>query len=139
MVGPFSGAFRRAFRSFGARVRFAGILEPTALGAVLAEAAVLVHPAVGESFGLAPFEAALGGAAPVVTAGHGCGAALAAAGGRTVPADDADALASAVGARLDDPALASREAAAVASFASRELTWERAARALERVYEAIRA
>ena len=39
-----------------------------------------------------------------------------------------------VGERLLDPGLAAREARAVAEFARQELTWERAALAMEAVY-----
>jgi glycosyltransferase involved in cell wall biosynthesis len=89
---------------------------------------------VGEAFGLVPFEAALQGTASVVAGGHGCGEWFARAGGCVVPPDDPDALATAVGERLSNRDLAAREARSVADFARRELTWERAADAMEGVY-----
>ena len=103
-----------------------------------AGADVVVHPAVGEAFGLVPFEAALAGTAAVVAGGHGCGEWYAHAGGCVIPPDDAAALAEAVGARLRDHELARHEARRVAAFARSRLTWAAAAAAYERVYEEIR-
>ena len=68
-VGPFGPAFRRAFRHFGSRVEFCGVLASEAIAAAYAGADLLVQPAVGEAFGLAPFEAALRGTAAVVAGG----------------------------------------------------------------------
>jgi glycosyltransferase involved in cell wall biosynthesis len=97
----------------------------------------LVHPAVGEAFGLVPFEAALAGTAAVVAGGHGCGEWFAQAGGCVVAPDDPAALLHAVRARLHDPALAASEADAVASFTRAHLTWDRAALAVEALYREV--
>jgi glycosyltransferase involved in cell wall biosynthesis len=134
LVGPMGPRFIGLFRRFGGRIEASGVLEGDALAEAYACAALLVHPAVGEAFGFAPFEAALHGACAVVAGGHGCGERYGRAGGCVVPPDDAPALAAAVRARLADAALAAREAASVADFTRRELTWERAAREAEDVY-----
>jgi len=134
VVGPTGAAFRAAFEALGDRVRFAGVLEPASLASEYARAALVVHPAVGEAFGLVPFEAALCGTAAVVAGGHGCGEWFGSAGGAVVPPDDADALLSAVRERLDDAPRRRGEAAAVAAYAARHLTWRAAARGVEAVY-----
>jgi glycosyltransferase involved in cell wall biosynthesis len=134
LVGRFSAGFLARMSAFGARVTAHGVLAGDALATAYADADVLVHPAVQEAFGLVPFEAALAGTASVVAGGHGCGEWFGRAGGCVVPPDDARALAGAVEARLADPALRAREAGAVARFAARELTWERAAEATEALY-----
>ncbi len=138
IVGPVDPPFRRLFGSLEGRVTFRGVLSGDALTAAYAGADVVVHPAVGEAFGLVPFEAALAGTAAVVAGGHGCGEWYARAGGCVVPPDDAAALAAAVGVRLRNPRLASQEATGVAAFARDRLTWAEAAAAYERVYEEIR-
>jgi hypothetical protein len=51
-----------------------------------------------------------------------------------VPPDEPWSLAVAAQSRLSDRAAGEREAAAVADFARRELTWDRAAQAMEVVY-----
>ncbi|MFN8094417.1 MAG: glycosyltransferase family 4 protein [Vicinamibacteria bacterium] len=134
LVGPCAGALA-AFGADARRVRALGVLSGDALATAYAEADVLLHPAVGEAFGLVPFEAALLGTASVVAGGHGCGEWFARAGGCVVPADDPDAMARAAAARLAAGALRDREARDVAAFARRELTWERAAEAVTGVYE----
>jgi glycosyltransferase involved in cell wall biosynthesis len=70
----------------------------------------------------------------VVAGGHGCGEWFGRAGGCVVAPDDPAALADAAQARLSDPTTGEREVAAVAEFARRELTWDRAAQAMESVY-----
>jgi glycosyltransferase involved in cell wall biosynthesis len=75
----------------------------------------------------------------VVAGGHGCGEWYTKAGGCVVPPDDPGPLAEAVRTRLADPTLAAGEAGRVADFAGRELTWDRAAREMEGLYEAVRA
>ncbi len=134
LVGAMGSAFTARFARFGARVTVAGVLAGDALATAYADADLLLHPAVGEAFGLVPFEAALAGTAAVVAGGHGCGEWYAKAGGCVVPPDDADALRSAVRARLADPALARGEVAAVAAFARARLGWDAAAAAVEAVY-----
>jgi glycosyltransferase involved in cell wall biosynthesis len=134
VVGRFGRRFARRFGPFANRVTMSGPLEGQALASAYASADLLVHPAVDEAFGLVPFEAALLGTPAVVAGGHGCGEWFGKAGGCVVPPDDAPALAVAVQSRLSDRAAGEREAAAVAEFARRELTWDRAARAMEAVY-----
>jgi glycosyltransferase involved in cell wall biosynthesis len=131
IVGRCGAAFRQLFGGFGERVSFRDVLAGDALAAAYAHADLLVQPAVGEAFGLAPFEAALHGTDAVVADGHGCGEWFGRAGGCVVPADDVDALVGAVRGRLGDMQMASREAAAVAAFARRELAWSRVAREVE--------
>jgi glycosyltransferase involved in cell wall biosynthesis len=139
LVGRFGPGFLARFRRFGDRVRVRGLLAGGDLADAYAGADLLLHPAVGEAFGLVPFEAALAGTASVVAGGHGCGEWFARAGGCVVPPDDAEALECAVAARLADVELRQREARAVAAFARAELTWDRAARAIEDVYRDVLA
>ena len=134
LVGRFAPRFRRRFARFGDRVVVRGVLGGDELAQAYAGAAVVVHPAVGEAFGLVPFEAALLGTPSVTASGHGAGEWLARAGGCTVRPDDAPALAEAVRLRLGDRELARREAGTVAAFARRELTWDRAAEEVEGIY-----
>jgi glycosyltransferase involved in cell wall biosynthesis len=134
VVGRFGRRFARRFGPFANRVTLSGPLHGDALAAAYSSADLLVHPAVDEAFGLVPFEAALLGIPAVVAGGHGCGEWFGRAGGCVVPPDDPAALADAAQARLSDHAIGEREAAAVAEFARRELTWDRAAQAMETVY-----
>jgi glycosyltransferase involved in cell wall biosynthesis len=127
LVGPMGDRFRHLFDRFGDRVRAHGVLAGDALAGAYADADVVVFPAVGDAFGLVPFEAALAGTVAVVAGGHGCGEWFARAGGGVVPPDDDRALAEAVRARLADPAQRRRESQAVAAFVTRHLTWEEAA------------
>ncbi|HVO10228.1 MAG TPA: glycosyltransferase family 4 protein [Vicinamibacteria bacterium] len=131
LVGRFQPGFLRRFGASAGRVRARGVLGGEALATAYAEADLLVHPAVGEAFGLAPFEAALAGTAAVVAGGHGCGEWYGRAGGCVVPPDDLTALVSAVTTRLCDSARSAAEARAVAEFATVHLTWERTAQAIE--------
>jgi glycosyltransferase involved in cell wall biosynthesis len=134
MVGRFGRRFVRRFGPFSNRVTLDGPLDGAGLAAAYASADILVHPAVDEAFGLVPFEAALLGTPAVVAGGHGCGEWFGKAGGCVVPPDEPWALAAAAQSRLSDRAAGEREAAAVADFARRELTWDRAAQAMEAVY-----
>ena len=129
LVGRGSEALRQALAD--PRVESHGVLSGDALAAAYAGAALVLHPARDEAFGLVPFEAALYGTAAVVAGGHGCGEWYARAGGCVV---DRGAFSAAVTARLFEPAIARAEAARVAAFARRELTWEAAAQRLEQVY-----
>ena len=137
LAGPFGPGFLQAFGAAAGRVTACGVLAGDALAAQYASADVVVHPAVGEAFGLVPFEAALAGTAAVVAGGHGCGEWFARAGGCVVRPDDPGALIAAVRLRLEDPERARAEARAVADFARRHLTWDAAAAAVERVYAEI--
>jgi glycosyltransferase involved in cell wall biosynthesis len=137
LVGRFGAPFLRLFARFEGRVTTSGVLAGDALGSAYANADVVVHPSVGEAFGLVPFEAALAGTAAVVAGGHGCGEWFGRAGGCVVPPDDLPALLHAVRARLDAPAIGTAEARAVAAFARDRLTWDRAAEAMESVYQGV--
>ncbi len=137
LVGAFDARFRARFEPWRERVRFSGVLSVDELAAAYARARLLVHPAVGEAFGLAPFEAALHGTAAVVADGHGCGEWFRRAGGCTVPADRPGALAAAIGARLGDAALAAREQEEVARFAGEQLSWTIAAHEMETLYREV--
>jgi glycosyltransferase involved in cell wall biosynthesis len=134
LVGRFGPRFLGRFAPFAKRTTARGVLAGDALAAAYADADVVVHPAVGEAFGLVPFEAAFAGTAAVVAGGHGCGEWYGRAGGCVVPPDDAAALAEAVRARLNDRGRAQAEARAVVAFARQELTWDKAALAMESVY-----
>jgi glycosyltransferase involved in cell wall biosynthesis len=134
LVGRFRPDFQQSFAALGNRVTASGVLGGDALAAAYASADLVVHPAVGEAFGLVPFEASLAGTAAVVAGGHGCGEWFARAGGCVVPPDDVGALVAAIRARLDDRERAREEARSVAEFARRHLTWDQAAGALESVY-----
>jgi glycosyltransferase involved in cell wall biosynthesis len=137
LAGPLGPRFLASFGPLRDRVAARGVLSGAELAEAYASADVVVHPAVGEAFGLVPFEAALAGTPAVVAGGHGCGEWFARAGGCVVPPDDAAALRRAVGERLDAPGVGAREAAAVADFTRRELTWERAAQAVEALYREV--
>jgi glycosyltransferase involved in cell wall biosynthesis len=137
VVGRLGRRFVRRFGPYANRVTLSGPLHGAPLAAAYASADLLVHPAVDEAFGLVPFEAALLGTAAVVAGGHGCGEWFARAGGCVVAPDDPVAMASAAQTRLSDRSRAEREAAAVAEFARRELTWDRAAQAMEAVYDGV--
>lgn len=134
LVGPLGPAFRRLFAALRSRVAFRGVLSGDDLGRAYASADILVHPAVGEAFGLIPFEAALAGTAAVVAGGHGCGEWYGRAGGCVVPPDDVSALADAARARSRDRRLAEQEARRVADFTRLHLTWSAAAQAFESAY-----
>ena len=136
-AGPVPRSFMTVFGDAASRVTFHGALDDAALASVLAGGALLVHPAVGEAFGMAAFEAALAGLPGVVAGGHGCGEWYARAGGCVVPPDDPAALLNAIDVRLADRALARREAAAVAAYAARELSWPRVAARVAAVYQPI--
>jgi glycosyltransferase involved in cell wall biosynthesis len=134
LVGPLGRRFLRSLAPFRDRVSVRGVLHGQDLADAYAEADLLVHPAVGEAFGLVPFEAALAGLAAVVAAGHGCAEWYGRAGGCVVPPDDVPALVEAVRLRLADRSLREREARVVTQFVREHLTWERAAAATERLY-----
>ncbi len=137
LVGSFSEGFHAAFARWRGHVHFHGVLHGDALARAYAGAELLIHPAVGEAFGLVPFEAALHGTPAVVAGGHGCGEWFGRAGGCVVAPDDLARLVEAVRVRLENREKGGAEARAVAAFARRELTWERAAEGVEAVYRTI--
>jgi glycosyltransferase involved in cell wall biosynthesis len=138
LVGRFGARFLDLFAAFGPRLTIRGVLSGDALAAAYAQADVVVHPSVGEAFGMVPFEAALAGTAAVVAGGHGCGEWYGRAGGCVVPPDDLAALIQAAQVRLAQPTLGKGEAAAVAAFTKDQLTWEGAALAMESLYNETR-
>lgn len=118
------------------RVRFLGWIEGDAKDAALARAAIGALPSRRESFGGALLEMQARGLACVASdagalpelAAHGRAA-------RIVPAGDADALAAALGALMDDAA--SRQALAAAGRAhARMLSWQAYAERTEGFYRA---
>ena len=137
LVGACDPRFRERFEPWRDRVRFSGVLSGGDLAEAYSRARLLVHPAVGEAFGLVPFEAALHGTAAVVAGGHGCGEWFGRAGGCTVSPERPEDFIAAIGARLADPALAAREQQAVARFAREQLTRPIAARGMEALYREV--
>jgi glycosyltransferase involved in cell wall biosynthesis len=135
LVGRFASEFPSRLGAAAARVHPHGVLHGDALASAYASADVLVHPAVGEAFGLVPFEAALAGTASVVAGGHGCGEWFDRAGGCVVPPEDMAAMAQAVSRRLREPERRRDEARAVAAFVRAKLTWDAAAAQVEVLYE----
>ena len=115
------------------------MLLPGRVGDVAAlyrRAAVVVHPARWEGFGLAMLEAMLA-AKPVVAARAGSAPELVADGetGLLVPVDDAGALAEAVGSLLADPARAEAMGRAGLERARSEFSVARMAERTLAVYE----
>jgi glycosyltransferase involved in cell wall biosynthesis len=139
LVGRIARDFLSSFGADVERVRWYGVLQGDDLATAYAAADLLVHPAVGEAFGLVPFEAALAGTAAVVAGGHGCGEWFERAGGCVVPADDVARMAQAVTQRLADAPRRADEARAVAAFARTRLSWAASAERVERVYERLLA
>ncbi|WP_106814786.1 glycosyltransferase family 4 protein [Microbacterium timonense] len=104
----YAAAVRHAAAALGDRVRFVGALGGEALADAYRRSAVLVAPSRVESAGMAIAEARAHGL-PVIGADvGGIPYALAAGGGRVVPAGDATALAGALRDWLTDPALRAR-------------------------------
>jgi glycosyltransferase involved in cell wall biosynthesis len=89
----------------GARIELSGTLEGRARLEWLAAADVVVYPSTDEAFGLVPAEALLCGTPVVVADAGGCAEVVGSmAGAQTVPAGDADSLASAIDQVLRDRA-----------------------------------
>jgi glycosyltransferase involved in cell wall biosynthesis len=134
--GPEREALETLAGSLGVRDR---LLLPGRVGDVAAlyrRAAVVVHPARWEGFGLAMLEAMLAGK-PVVAARAGSAPELVADGetGLLVPVDDADSLATAVGSLLTDPARAEAMGRAGLERARAEFSVARMAERTVAVYE----
>ena len=137
LVGPMGRRFVDAFDALAGRLTVHGVLEDDALLTLLKSGDLLVHPAAGEAFGMVPFEASLAGTGVVVAGGHGCGEWFARAGGCVVPPDHPASLVREVRRRITDLALGRAEAAAVASFCGRELTWPQVAARVGAVYATV--
>ena len=71
--GPARGEVQRALAPLGARILYRGALDDAAIGAALAEADLLVWPAINEAFGMALLEAQASGLAVVAGASGGVG------------------------------------------------------------------
>ena len=116
----------------GSCVRFAGFVPDRDLPALLAGARALLHPSLGEGFGLPPLEAMAVGT-PVIVADR---AALPDARGTAAliaPADDADAWAEALSLLADRDTAAVRVNDGMAH--ARAFTWSRTADGTLAVYE----
>lgn len=99
-------AARSLVRTLGLerRTLFTGLLRGQERLEALADADVMVYPTEHEIFGLAPLESLLAGTPVIVADDSGCGEVVSATGGgQVVPVGDADALARAIDAVLNDP------------------------------------
>ncbi|MBI3493619.1 MAG: glycosyltransferase [Acidobacteria bacterium] len=99
-------AARSLVRTLGLepRTRFTGLLRGRERLEALKDADVMVYPSEHEIFGLAPLESLLSGTPVIVANDSGCGEVVSAiGGGQVIPPGDADALARAIEAVLDDP------------------------------------
>lgn len=125
-------------RGLGDAVRILGARDD--VPALLSLADVFVFPSHSEGFPLAPLEAMASGT-PVVAYGIPAVEAFITDGasGVLTPLGDADALAAGVLGLLDDPQRARRIGAAGRAVAVGRYTIDRAARALEQVYEDVLA
>jgi glycosyltransferase involved in cell wall biosynthesis len=115
---------RSARPDLAGHVRFAGYTSPT--WPALARAEVVLVPSRAEPFGNAAVEAQLSGRPVIASAVQGL-AEIVTSGetGLLVPPDDPEALAGAIAAVLDDPALASSLAEAGRASAERQFTTAR--------------
>jgi glycosyltransferase involved in cell wall biosynthesis len=134
---PFHAPVRRALDELGLhdRVVLLGHVDDAELPALYAGAVALAFPSRYEGFGLPPLEAMACGC-PVIVSDAGALPEIAGPAALTVPRGDPAALARALETLFTDPgaraALVERGRAHAAGY-----TWERAARALERVYERV--
>ncbi len=103
--GPLRSALEQEQRSLGLRrVRFLGSISAPALAALYARAAVLVHPALSEAFGMTPLEAAVYRVPSVVTDSGGITEFVEnGRTGRVVPRHDPPAMSQAVLELLRNP------------------------------------
>jgi glycogen(starch) synthase len=117
-------------------VDWLGFVPEAELPALLGVADVVVVPSLYEPFGIVALEAAIAGA-PMVVAETGGLRDLAAAGvaAASFPAGDVEALTSAVGKLLVDPATSRRSAARAARIVRRDFTWQAVAAHTVEVYE----
>jgi glycosyltransferase involved in cell wall biosynthesis len=97
---------RSLVRTLGLETRtvFTGLLRARERLEALADADVLVYPSEHEIFGLVPLEALLSGTTVIVADDSGCAEIVrASSGGQVVPLGDAEALARAIDAVLQEP------------------------------------
>jgi glycosyltransferase involved in cell wall biosynthesis len=106
-VGPEESEVRRRINAMVARdkVSLLGPVERDRVMSVMQSCAVYCLPSYGEPFGMSALEAMACGKPVVVTDAGGLRHIVDAEGGRRVPAGDADALRTALGEILADPAL----------------------------------
>jgi glycogen(starch) synthase len=118
-------------------VEFVGFVAEPELPALFGAAGAVVVPSLYEPFGIVALEAACAGA-PLVVAETGGLRDLAAAGiaVASFPPGDVEALCSAVGKVLVDPAAAQRAAARARRLVRRDYTWGAVARRTADVYAA---
>ncbi|MGE5271194.1 MAG: glycosyltransferase family 4 protein [Thiohalocapsa sp.] len=119
--GPARPAVEAALMPLGARVRYRGALDRLAVAGALAEAELMVWPAINEAFGMALLEAQASGV-PVV-AGDSSGVGAIVAHGHTgllVPSGDVAGFAAAVRRLLCDPAACAAMGAAARKKVRRE-------------------
>lgn len=132
----FADHLRRRAADLGVdnKVVFTGEIPDQLRDDLLAAAWVYVHPARYEPFGIAVVEAMAAGV-PVVAADADGPRRTVADAGILVPAGDATALARAVVALLDDPERRAALGAAGRSRVATQLSLDRMAAALERIYD----
>ena len=136
-AGPYETALRMLARRLriARAVHFLGFVAEIELPALLGAADAVVVPSWYEPFGIVALEAACAGA-PLVVAETGGLADLAAAGIATAsfPAGDVEALATAVGKVLVDPAATRRATTRAARRVRRDYTWHTVAERTAEVY-----
>ena len=115
-------------------VRFSGFVPDRSLPALLAGARALLHPSLGEGFGLPPLEAMAVGTPAIVADSAALPDAVGDAA-LVAPADDPTAWAAAI-ASLADPEVAAARARAGQQHA-RAFTWSRTASETLAVYERV--
>ncbi|WP_417564442.1 glycosyltransferase family 4 protein [Microbacterium sp.] len=121
--------------AFGGRIRFAGVLDRTAMADAYRRSALLVAPSRVESAGMAIGEARARGIPVLATTAGGIPDTVAGGGAMLVPPGDAAALADALDAWMTDPALRTR-LRAEARRARRALpSWDDTVTAIETVLE----
>jgi glycosyltransferase involved in cell wall biosynthesis len=117
------------------RVHWVGFLAVDDKLAAYVDADVVAYPSVHEIFGLVPFEALMCGTPVVVCDDSGCGEVVqAAGGGLLVPYGDAGALAGAMRALLDDPALRQRCVEEGRRYVRAHLGWDHIAERMLTLY-----
>ncbi len=135
--GPARPEVEAMFASFGARVRFLGLVsERRLLAALYAAADLLVWPAVNEAFGMVFLEAALQGCPALAGAAGGVpGVVRDGETGILVPHRDAAAFAAALSRLCADPSPLGAMGAAARRFAREERSLADAARRLRAVLD----
>lgn len=117
------------------RATFTGLLRGRDCLEALADADVLVYASKDEIFGLVPLEAILSGTPVIVADDSGCGEVIRSVGGGLIVAEgDAQALARAISAVLDEPAKWRADAASAQPAVRALCAPENVCEKLERVY-----